>query len=207
MTLAQKIRTELQDPFKSFRILEIIIAAICITLPLWLFIADTKQPGELHKYFRGSISDYVYMQRSYIFGMLLCMAAMLFVFNGSVYFKKEEQLNLKRSGKWYNIILGVCLLGVILFPHGEYPVPHYTFAIAFFVGNAIVIGVFHEEKYRAISLILAILTMAAFVVHLVYQKLLSVFWAEWISLTVIGVHQILQAAKVIRFAKLKGFIK
>jgi hypothetical protein len=42
--------------------------------------------------FRLSLSDYVYSSNSYIFGMLYTMAAMLFIFNGAVYFKSQKRL-------------------------------------------------------------------------------------------------------------------
>ena len=199
MSFVKRIRRQLEDPYKSFRVLEVIIAAVCMTLPIWLYLADDPPADGSAKRFRGSISDYVYMENSYVFGMLLTIAAMLFIVNGAVYFKKQEELFLGKSGKWYNILLGLFLFGVILFPHEESPVPHYTFAILFFAGNAVVAGFFHDRKHRFISVVLAVMTVAAFLVTIFWPEYLSLFWSEWISLVVIGVHLILQALKVISY--------
>jgi hypothetical protein len=138
------------------------------------------------------------MKRSYIFGMLLSIAAMLFIFNGAVYFKNERYFELSRAGKWYNIILGMSLLAVILLPYKQYVVPHYFFAGTFFVGNALVIGIFHKRKYRIPSLVLSILTLVAIALHFL-SHVVSLFAAEWLSLTVIGIHFILEATGVISF--------
>ena len=140
-------------------------------MPALLWLADTGK-----REFRYSISDYVYMNHSYIFGMLLCTAAMLFIFNGAVYFKTEQKVNVNKQGKWYNVILGTSLLGVILLPHLQYPVPHYTFAGIFFIGNALVIGIFHKTEDRKISIILALLTVATLALALPFLDILSVFW-------------------------------
>lgn len=199
MSFVKRIRRQLEDPYKSFRVLEVIIAAVCMTLPIWLYLADDPPADGSAKRFRGSISDYVYMNHSYVFGMLLTIAAMLFIVNGAVYFKKQEELVLGKSGKWYNILLGLFLFGVILFPHEENPIPHYAFAILFFAGNAVVTALFHARKYRVISIVLAVMTVVAFLVTLCWPEHLSLFWSEWISLVVIGVHLILQALKVISY--------
>ena len=197
MTPFEKIKRELQDPFRSFRILEIIIASICITLPLWLYLIDTADSLR-SKCFRGSISDYVNMTRSYFFGMFMCIAAMLFIVNGAVYFKREERLHLNKAGKWYNVILGVCLMLVICFHHEDWPKTHLTFAISFFVGNALVMAFFHDKKYRFISLTLALSTLIVFAILKWLKVNQWVFWAEWLSLALIGIHQILQATRVIQ---------
>ena len=83
---------------------------------------------------RESISAYVMMDNSYIFGMLLAIAAMLFIASGVVYWNRKEAF---REGSWrsiLNILLGVLLFGVIIFPvHKVYGV-HMFFALAFFFG-------------------------------------------------------------------------
>ena len=197
MTISEKIKQELEDPFRSFRIFEVVLASFCITLPLWLYLIDTNDPVRLSG-FRGSISAYVDMKRNYFFGMLICIAAMLFLVNGAVYFKKEERLQLNRAGKWYNMILGVCLMMVICFHYKDYPNAHLTFAISFFMGNALVMAFFHDKKYRTISLILAFSTVIFFVILKWLHVKQWVFWAEWLSLTIIGIHQILQATRIIK---------
>jgi hypothetical protein len=190
MAFSNYFSSKIPDNLKTFRNFEAIIAAICITIPGFLKLADMDYPG-----FRPSISDYVYMSRSYIFGMSLCVAAMLFIFNGAVFFQKQDNHKMAQQGQWYNVILGLSLLAVILLAHLEFTFFHYTFAIIFFVGNAIVIAVFHQRKYRIISFILAALTLITLGLHFVTT--LSLFWGEWLSLTVIGIHFILTAEGII----------
>jgi Protein of unknown function (DUF998) len=188
MNIGQRISRAVNDPLRSFKIFERIITVVCITIPLLLWIGDGWP-----KKFRSSISDYVYMCRSYIFGMLLAVAAMLFITNGAVYFRNEgmEKLNLRKQGKWYNVALGLSLLGVILFPYKQYQYPHYFFAIIFFVGNALVIGLFHQKEYRKLSVTLAFLTIGSLLP--VFLGWFSLFWGEWLSLAVIGIHFYLES--------------
>jgi hypothetical protein len=199
MKLEDRLHRHLSDPLKTFKEFECLIAALCISIPIILRLADKDQNG-----FRDSISNYVYMQHSYVFGMLLCIAAMLFIFNGAVYFKNARQFGLNPQGKWYNVVLGLSLLLVIVFPHLEYPIPHYFFALLFFVGNAIVTGIYHKKNNRGISIILAILTLASFALTL--GHIISLFWAEWISLTVIGIHFILQTRGILAFITINDVV-
>ena len=173
------------DPLSSFKIFERLIALFCNLIPLLLWLTDGKTAHS----FRPSISNYVYMQHSYVFGLLLCMAAMLFIFNGAVYYKSEQHMHISWHGQWYNVVLGVSLLGVICFPHIEYPIPHFIFAGIFFFGNAIVTGIFYKDKDKKKSILLAILTVAA--LPLALTHIISLLVAEWISLFVIGVHFVL----------------
>ncbi|MEO6488313.1 MAG: hypothetical protein ABIO04_00115 [Ferruginibacter sp.] len=129
----------LEDPLKTFKVYEILIAAVCIFIPLILrfydndkvypvkvnflrsgIIIDSVQnikrssssiSGTIQIidkdrwHFRTSISDYAYSTNSYLFGMLLCIAAMLFIFNGAVYFKSQRSVNVNKQGKWYIVFL------------------------------------------------------------------------------------------------------
>ncbi len=189
-TRARKLAANLA----AFSKLERIIAAICILIPLLLAWADNW-------HFRDSISNYVYMGNSHIFGLLLTMAAMLFIFNGAVYIHTKHLRACKKHGKWYNIVLGLALLGVSLLPHLEYPVWHYFFAITFFGGSAVVIAVFNDPRHRQISRTIAFFSILALLVYFVKTCLLPIpgtgwftlYWAEWVSLTVIAIHYILES--------------
>src|SRR5450631_126350 len=150
----RNIRRTVQDPLATFRIFEVMIAVVCIAMPGLLWLADNSLAKPL-----VCISEYAYMPKSYFYGMLLAVPAMLFIFNGAVYFRNEDNFNLSKAGKWYNVILGVSLLGVILTPYHQYFWPHLILASIFFVGNAVVIAVFHQPKYRTVSIILALLTV------------------------------------------------
>ena len=185
MNLLYNIKGKLSDPLSTFKYFERFIAAFCIIMPLILWLADSDK----FPCFRPSISNYVYMDHSYVFGMLLCIAAMLFIFNGAIYYKSEPHMHISWHGQWYNVVLGLSLIGVICFPHLEHSVVHYFFAALFFVGNAVVTLLFHKDKYKKISILLGILTLAA--LPLAFTNMISLLAAEWISLSVIGVHFIL----------------
>jgi len=185
MSLISVIKSKLSDPLFTFKVFERFIAAFCVLIPLILWLND----GGINHPFRPSISQYVYMAHSYVFGMLLSIAAMLFIFNGAVYFKNVNVLNISVHGQWYNVVLGLSLIGVICFPCDQYPIPHYTFAIIFFVGNALVTGIFYKDQYKVFSIIMAILTVIALPFALLGY--ISILAGEWISLTVIAIHFIL----------------
>jgi hypothetical protein len=181
----------LNNDLQTFKTFETIIAAVCISIPGFLKLGDLEYPG-----YRNSISAYVDMPRSYLFGMLLCMAAMLFIFNGALFFRRERKgLSSNTTGKWYNVILGVSLLLVIILPYNVNRTGHLIFAVLFFGGNALVTALFTSRKYRNIGITLAIFTIISFV--FCYFKIITLFLAEWLSLTVIGIHFILQTTNVL----------
>ncbi|HLI94064.1 MAG TPA: hypothetical protein VKU83_10655 [Puia sp.] len=187
MSYLHQMAKKWRDPLRIFKLFQCAIAVICVSIPALLRLADKNSPG-----FRNSISQYVYISDSYIYGMLLCVAAMMFIFNGAVYFQNEERLGLKKAGKWYNVVLGLSLFGVILFPPHTFEVVHYLFGGLFFIGNALVTGFFHNKKDRVISITLAVLTLLGFVFCYIVPWI-SLLAAEWISLAVISLHFIMQS--------------
>ena len=80
----------MHDKLATFKWFERTISITCIGIPVVLRLTDLDQTGKIAACFRSSISAYVYMTHSYVFGLLLTMAAMLFVFNGTVYFNNED---------------------------------------------------------------------------------------------------------------------
>ncbi len=186
------IEAEADD--RVFGIVERFIALFLVFIPLILFLSDDEC-------WRPSISNYVYMGNSYVFGLLLTIAAMLFVFNGALYFGSSEYKGLKEKGKnkWYNIILGVSLLLVILLPHEEYKYPHYIAAGIFFLGSSLAIALDCRKKDRKWNLFFAILSIASLVFYFVNWLFnLGIHWytllvAEWISLAVISIHYYLDS--------------
>ena len=190
MNIINSAKNKLADPLLTFKYFERLIAVFCTLMPVILWLAD----GEMQHPFPHSISNYVYMEHSYVFGMLLAIAAMLFIFNGAVYYKTEEHLHISWHGQWYNIVLGLSLIGVICFPHEESPVPHYIFAGLFFLGNAVVIAFFHKDKDKIKSISMAVLTLAA--MPLAFMHVISLLVAEWISLLVISIHFVLSTLEM-----------
>ena len=197
MSFVQKIKSGLNNRLLTFKWFERFISPFCISIPLLLYITDKYERGGRYPGFRINLSDYVYMWHNYLFGMLLSIAAMLFVFNGAVYFRNEQdksELSLSKYGKWYNVVLGLSLLGVVILPWRQYQVPHFVFAAIFFLGNAVVTGLFHQKRNRVLSIILAVLTVAALGLNLLNViPGFSLLAAEWISLSVVAVHFYLES--------------
>jgi hypothetical protein len=85
---------------------------------------------------KTSISAYVTMNGAHVFGMLLSIAAMLFMASGVVYWNKKPVF---REGTWrsiLNLILGFLLLCVVIFPCTTMKTVHGIVALFFFVGCA-----------------------------------------------------------------------
>lgn len=81
------MRKVLEDPLRALKWFERALAIFLISIPLILKFSDHFKDGT----YRSSISNYVYMCNSYVFGLLLGTAAMLFIFNGVIYFKKRQR--------------------------------------------------------------------------------------------------------------------
>jgi heme O synthase-like polyprenyltransferase len=189
-------------------ILENLIAVFCICIPVILRFADTKA---YRKSFRPSISDYVRMKHRHVFGMVFTIAAMLFIYNGVHNLDAGSLNNFLQSSFWeergYNIILGLALFGVMLFPYNRCEKTHFTFAGLFFVGSTIVIACFpgpeNWQKWASYSIAAAsIITLAVYFINKNWErKWINLFWAEWISLIVIGIHFILENDGILELVK------
>ena len=160
--------------------LERFLAGLCLLIPVLLIIYDA---GSI----RGSISAYFAMEENQIFYFPLTVAAMLFIVNGVI---KEKHA--------YNTYLGLMLAGVLLFDHIETPITHGIFAGAFFVGNAVVIIFFSDVENNRLrwafiaGILLAGAAWAAF-------DAFTLFWAEWVSFAIIGVHYILDSIENVKY--------
>jgi cytochrome c oxidase subunit IV len=168
---------------------ERIIACILVLTPFVLWLADDG-PN-----LRDSISNYVYMRHSYWYGSLLALAGAMFIFNGAIHLQPQHatQHTIKKVGKGYNIILGISLFGVIYFPHLDYPIWHYTFAILFFLGSAIITAFVSNEKREWTRYVLAVAVVLPVVLALDFIGLFSLFWGEAISLFFIATHYLLES--------------
>lgn len=179
----QEVRQRLDktlDGIANFAKFERVLAAVCLLTPalLWLFDSFTL---------RDSISAYFEMDQNQIFYVPLTVAAMLFVVNGVI--KHEHS---------YNTVLGVMLIGVVLFNHHDFPVLHMLFAVAFFAGNAAVIYFFSRNtppRFKTYVVVFIVIAVCAWKPLGWY----SLFWAEWLSLAAIGIHYILASAASVRF--------
>lgn len=181
--------------------LERLIAIISILIPLILIIADKGHSV------RNSISAYVDMENSHVFGALITIAAMMFIFNGFLFIRNfKSSMDEKGHSRWYNIVLGMALLGVVFFHFEEMPILHYFSAGVFFYGSAIVIAFFNCKKFHKISWFIALLSVSGLTICFInkfldidipYTSWLSIFIAEWISLGVIAIHYILESLGVV----------
>jgi len=170
--------SKFKDGIVGFAKLERILAALCIFMPLILILFDN---GNM----RISISNYAYMDNNQVYVFLLTMASLMFIFNGTI-----------NGKKWYNIILGICLAVVALFPHVEYRILHFTFAGIFFLGSAIVISYYTSKKQFWIACGIAVIIVLSLVAHFWFHWF-SLFVAEWIALGIISVHYILESYKIL----------
>jgi len=162
---------------QDFAKLERILAAVCIATPALLILGDN---GSV----RDSISAYYDMKKSVLFYVPLSVAFMLFVVNGVI---KEKM--------FYNTVLGVALAGLVLFNHDDFTTIHFLFAGVFFLGNAAVIVIFTPKKELWFKILLVAIIVTALAAW--GLKVISLFWAEWISLAIIGWHYILESWGVV----------
>ena len=180
--------------------LERLIAIVSIMIPLVLYYADDNEK------FRVSISAYANMDKSYVFGSLLTMVAMMFIFNGFFYIRNiKTNLGDGKHSRWYNIVLGLSLLGVVYFHYELSPFLHYVSATIFFVGSAFIIAFFNNKKFRISSYMIALLSLIALLIcylntvlpfEIPFTSWISILVAEWISLSVIATHYILESLNV-----------
>lgn len=159
---------------KDIKRLEISIAFLMIFIPLILKLIENKP-------FRSSISDYAYSDYSYWFVFLLTLAGSLFLFNGIGY---------KRH--WYNSVLGGSLFGVVLFPHLDYSLLHYFFAIIFFIGSILSIGLSSNIAFRNFKFLISGIILMGLLLHFIFN-LFSLLFAEWIGIIPISIHFIIKS--------------
>ena len=148
--------------------LDIILSVLLLFVPLILIVLN----GEV----RTSISDYAYSKYNYVFVMLLTIAGMMFIFNGSSY--KE---------KWYNIVLGLSLMGVAITPHKDFSTLHYIFASMFFLGSVATMVIYSSSKQRWFKMIAGFIVILVLLIHFIFKSY-TLFYAEWIGILPITIH-------------------
>lgn len=147
--------------------IEVTLSLLLLFIPLLLIVITGEQ--------RSSISDYVYSGNGMLFAILLSIAAVMFLYNGWL------------SKKWYNIVLGLSLIGVIATPHLNYPIIHYVFAGLFFLGSIVVMILFssgHQRKYKIIAGMIIVLGLIG---HF-FLNIYSLLYGEWIGMLPICIH-------------------
>jgi hypothetical protein len=158
---------------KDIKRLEITLAVLLMFVPLILRLTDG--------FWRLSISNYAYSNSNYVFVMLLTLAGTMFIYNG---------LGFKRH--WYNGVLGVSLLGVVLTPHLDYPICHYFFATTFFFGSVLAIGLSSNVAFRGFKYLVSAIVMLGLIMHFAFGTF-SLLVAEWIGIIPISIHFIIKS--------------
>lgn len=200
-----KIQEHYTHDDRIFLVIEIFITFICMFIPLILYLAN----GHIVE---SSISAYVDMQDSFVFGLLFGIAGMVFILNGALYFRVEQEelrnpnqkLDLtknsydkKRAGKWYNVVFGFVLICIAIFPYNrDFWILHYISAVIFFFGSAVVIFFIHDPEDKWKSRFFAVISVVCLIVSVIDDTILTLFWAETIALIIISIHYILESYRI-----------
>ncbi|MDT0558651.1 hypothetical protein RM697_08335 [Ichthyenterobacterium sp. W332] len=205
-----KIQNYYTNDDKMFLVVESIIVAICMLIPCILIWVDCDQE------IRGSISKYVNMCDSHIFGLMFGIAGTAFILNGALYFKAEDDeklnpsiksnytidetlYNKKKIGKWYNLVFGIALIGVAVFHYNRTDLSmylHYASAIIFFAGSAVVMFFIHDPQDRFYSRTLAVGSLVCLAIGLFSDEYLSLFWAESIALWLVAIYYLVENRRI-----------
>ena len=161
---------------RRFTELNVVQAIIFLFIPLMLIIVN----GSV----LDSISAYVYKQ-PIAFCVSLTLASALFFYDGFVY-----------RERFYNMPIGISLMGVILTPHIDYPLWHHVFAAIFFIGSLFNIAHFSSKKERPIKLGVCLGVIAGMMGHFLFNWY-TLFWAEWIGMIPITIHFALESLEKI----------
>lgn len=157
------------------QVFETFIASLLMFTPFILKMMDG--------YYRTSISDYAYSEYSFVFVGLLAKAGMLFIFN---YVLNEKH--------WYNLILGISIIGVAFTPYLDYPLPHYIFAGVFYVGSVLAISLSSNQFLSTWKYLISAIISIALILHFAFV-VFSLLTAEWIGLIPISIHFIIKSIK------------
>lgn len=156
--------------------LGIIKSVFLLFIPLILILFTSKE--------LDSISAYVY-EAPLLFSFLLTLA-------GSMFF--DEGYTDRR--RYFNMVLGLSLFGVLFTPHLDYPILHYTFATIYFLGSGIDIWYFTKSEHKPYTFIGFALIILALIGHFIFG-FYSLLYAEWIGMLPASANKILEKLNVI----------
>jgi hypothetical protein len=129
-----------------------------------------------------SISAYAYTISSSIYIVLLTLAGYLIIVDG-----------ITDKTRRYNILLGVLLISVPLFPMIEFRILHDIVAILFFIGNAIILS-YHSKLvpkwFKIISFLIIGVVVGSF-----FFGLLSLFMAEALGFILMSIFMFMRYLK------------
>lgn len=159
------------DGLRRYARFERVLGVLLILTPLVLIAFDGPAP-------KDSISAYHDSSTPEAFYVPLAAGAMLFFVNGLV-----------RDGHWYNLALGVGLLGVVLFDKDNVPFVHAFCALGFFGMGALTMLVFSTSKSAELKLV----AVGGIVAAVALWPLASLFWAEWVAMAIIAAHYVVDS--------------
>ena len=128
--------------------------------------------------FRISISDYVYSEKPFVrdvYVLLVSASGVLFIDSGIV------------NKKWYNIVLGIFLLGISLTPHRDYKFFHYLFSVLFFEGSCFAIVFFSSKKQRLCMWLISVSVNIPLLLYLIFNNI-SLLITEWVAMIPLSIH-------------------
>jgi hypothetical protein len=165
------------------------MAGTALLLLLYFFFIEGRTD------LKDSISAYVRMANPHIFGMLLSIAAMLFMVSGVVYWEKKKQSF--QEGGWrsfVNVLQGILLLGVVIIPFDTMKTEHLIVALLFFLscGFSTLARETKPEKrtqHRIVDFVPVIIMGGAMLIHFAQEwRLLS--GAPWNRINLLGAESI-----------------
>ena len=162
--------------YKLFTNIKVIQAILFLFIPLVLWVSN----GSL----LDSVTDYSY-KVPFLFAFVLTLAGSVFFYDGFV-----------SPRRWYNLISGISLFAVVLFPHFNYPTFHYMSAAIFFLWSSFSMVYFSGKRQRVYKVASVAVIIMGIAIHYAFGWY-SLFFAEWIGMLPITVHYILEALDLI----------
>ncbi len=98
-----------------------------LILTIFFFIVPIILPL-LSGVIQPSLSEYHYTSQRNTYIILLGIIGLLITLDGSIY-----------KSRRYNLLIGLSMIGVVLFPVNQFRIIHDVLAIIFFVGNAYIV--------------------------------------------------------------------
>lgn len=166
----------IKKKIKSLIKIELILSIIFFWTPILLFTFQDKM--------LGSISEYAYSDIWYMYITLLSVCGLLYIVDGVVY-----------KFRRYNIILGMCLICVAIFPSGEWRFTHNTFAIIFFLGNSFIVAYYStviSKQFKLFISSIVIVTLTAY-----FLGFINLFLAESVGLFIISFFMFMRFLRII----------
>mgnify|MGYP003651114348 CR=1 FL=1 len=167
----------IKNSLKELIRIELLLSILFFFTPILLFVF---QDGTL-----SSISDFAYSDTKYIYLVLINLCGILYMIDGIIYKYRR-----------YNILLGICLSCVTIFPSIEYRWIHNTVAIIFFLGNSFVVTYHSNEVSKQMKL--SLLSVIIITLGLFYCNVINLFFTESVGLLIVAFFMLLRFLRIIR---------